>query len=105
MMEYPTDGSTIPTPTVGEILKDEFLEPLGITSDDLAKALRVSTDAVSDLIFGKRRVTTDMALRLSRLFGMSDGFWINLQADIDIRNRKRALESELEKIHPIMESV
>ena len=95
--------SMIPTPTVGEILMDEFMEPLGISTADLAEALHVSPEAVADMIHGEQRITTDLALRLSRLFGMSDRFWINLQTDIDIRNRKQALASELEKIHPITE--
>lgn len=103
-MENSTGTSMIPTPTVGEILKDEFIDPLGMTPHGLAEALHVPTDAVTDLIHGKRRLTTDMGLRLSRLFGMNERFWINLQADIDVRNRKQAIESELEKIHPIMES-
>ncbi|MFP4420839.1 MAG: HigA family addiction module antitoxin [Desulfococcaceae bacterium] len=102
-MESEIHESMIPTPTVGEILKDEFMVPFGISTSDLAESLRVSAETVSDLIHGERRITTDMALRLSRLFGMSDRFWINLQTDIDIRNRKQALASELEKIHPITE--
>ncbi len=102
-MESEIHESMIPTPTVGEILKDEFMVPFGISTSDLAESLRVSAETVSGLIHGERRITTDMALRLSRLFGMSDRFWINLQTDIDIRNRKQALASELEKIHPITE--
>jgi len=67
----------------------------------LSKELHVSTSTVLDLIHGKRRLTTDMALRLSRFFGTSERFWINLQANIDLRNRKPEMEPELEKIHPI----
>ena len=94
----------IPTPSIGEILQDEFMTPLNITAYRLAKDLHVSTSTVLDLIHGKRRLSTDMALRLSRLFGMSERFWVNLQAEIDVRNRKREIDHELKKIHPIQES-
>ena len=92
---------TIPTPTVGEILHEEFLRPLEMTPYRLSKELHVSTSTILDIIHGKRRLTTDMALRLSKLFGTSQRFWINLQANIDVRNRKPEIESELKKIHPI----
>ena len=92
---------TIPTPTIGEILEEEFLRPLEMTSYRLSKELHVSTSTVLDLVHGKRRLTTDMALRLSRFFGTSERFWINLQANIDLRNRKPEMEQALEKIHPI----
>lgn len=92
---------TIPTPTIGEILEEEFLRPLEMTPYRLSKELYVSTSTVLDLIHGKRRLTTDMALRLSKLFGTSDRFWINLQANIDVRIRKPEMKPELEKIQPI----
>ena len=91
----------IPTPTVGEILQEEFLKPMNITPYRLAKELHVSTSTALDLIHGKRRLSTDMALRLSRYFDMSDKFWINLQGTIDVRTRKPKLEQKLEEIRPI----
>ena len=91
----------IPTPTIGEILQEEFLQPLAMTPYRLSKELHVSTSTVLDLVHGKRRLTTDMALRLSKLFGTSERFWINLQANIDVRNRKPEMEPELEKIQPV----
>ena len=91
----------IPTPTIGQILEEEFLQPFNMTAYRLAKEVHVSTSNVLDLIHGRRRLTTDMALRLARLFGTSDRFWINLQANIDVRNRKPDMETELAKIHPI----
>ena len=99
-----TDFNFIPTPTIGTILHDEFLEPLGITAYSLAKELHVSTSTILDILHDRRSLSTDMALKLSRFFGTSDRFWINLQASIDVRNRKRAIEKELEKIRPIKES-
>ncbi len=92
---------TIPTPSIGEILQEEFLQPLAMTPYRLSKELHVSTSTVLDLVHGKRRLTTDMALRLSKLFGTSERFWINLQANIDVRNRKPEMEPELEKIQPV----
>jgi antitoxin HigA-1 len=102
-MERPNNRKepTIPTPTVGEILRDEFLDPLSITPYRLAKELCVSTSTVLDLLHGRRRLTTDMALRLSRLFGMSERFWINLQSTIDVRTRKPEMEPELDRIQPL----
>jgi len=91
----------IPTPTIGEILQEEFLQPLAMTPYRLSKELHVSTSTVLDLVHGKRRLTTDMALRLSKLFGTSERFWISLQANIDVRNRKPEMEPELEKIQPV----
>jgi len=74
----------------GTILRDEFLEPLGITSYKLSKEIKVQQTAISQIINGSRRITVDMALRLSRYFGNSAQFWLNLQNYFDI-------ESEMEK--------
>lgn len=92
---------TIPTPTIGQILQDEFLQPLDMTAYRLSKEIHVSTSSVLDLIHGRRRLSTDMALRLAKLFGTTDRFWINLQASIDVRNRKPDMEQELSQIHPV----
>ena len=91
----------IPTPTVGEILQEEFLDPLGMTPYRLAKELRVATSSILDLVHGRRRLSVDMALRLARLFGTTERFWLNLQNEIDVRNRRDELSSELDAIHPV----
>ena len=91
----------IPAPTIGEILTQEFLEPIGITPYRLAKDIHVATSSVLDIIHNRRRVSVDMALRLSRCFGTSERFWLNLQNEIDIRNRREELASGLERITPI----
>ena len=91
----------IPTPTVGEILQEEFLEPLGMTPYRLAKELRVATSSILDLVHGRRRLSVDMALRLARLFGTTERFWLNLQNEIDVRNRRDELSIELDAIHPV----
>jgi antitoxin HigA-1 len=68
----------------GEILRTEFMEPLGLTAYRLAKDLRISAPRVNDLIRGKRGITADTALRLSRYFGNSPQFWIGLQGGHDL---------------------
>jgi addiction module HigA family antidote len=70
--------------TPGEILQTEFLEPLGITAYRLAQATGLPQTRLSEIIRGKRRITTDTALRLSQAFGLSERFWLNLQTDYDI---------------------
>ena len=87
------------TPTMGEVLKEEFLDPLNITSYRLAKDLNVSTSTVLDLIHNKRKVSVEMALRLSKYFGNSYKFWLNLQNEIEARTMKKKIESELNKIN------
>jgi addiction module HigA family antidote len=68
----------------GEILKGEFMEPLGLSSYRLAKELHVSAPRVNDLVRGKRSITADPAMRLSRYFGTSAQLWLNLQNKHDI---------------------
>jgi addiction module HigA family antidote len=89
----------IETPKIGDILKEEFLDPLGITPYRLSKEINVSTSSILDLVHNKRKISVDMALRLSKLFGNSYKFWLNLQNEIDIRDTKQKIESELNKIH------
>lgn len=89
----------IETPTIGEILREEFLEPLGITPYRLSKELNISTSTVLDLIHDRRKISVEMALRLSKFFGNSHRFWLNLQNEIEIRETKRKLKKDLERIH------
>jgi addiction module HigA family antidote len=91
----------IVTPNVGEILKEEFLEPLGITPYRLSKEINVSTSTVLDIIHNKRKVSVEMALRLSRYFGNSHKFWLNLQNEIEIREIENKKGNELNKIRSI----
>jgi addiction module HigA family antidote len=93
------DDDMIETPKIGEILKEEFLDPLGITAYRLSKELNVSTSSILDLIHNKRKVSVEMALRLSKFFGNSHKFWINLQTELDVRETRVKLEKEIDKIH------
>ncbi len=82
----------------GEILQKEFMEPLGLTAYRLAKELQISAPRVNDLIKGKRGITADTALRLSRYFGNSAEFWIGLQSGYDLW--KAAQEGSWSKVKP-----
>jgi addiction module HigA family antidote len=92
---------TIETPNVGEILKEEFLDPLSITPYRLSKEINVSTSTVLDIIHNRRKLTVEMALRLSRFFGNSYKFWLNLQNEIEIREIESKKGNELNKIKAI----
>ena len=77
-------GSRLPPIHPGEILRDEFLEPMDISVYKLAKALKVSRPRLNDLVLGRRSVSTDTALRLGRYFGTSPEFWLALQTRYDL---------------------
>ncbi len=88
-------------PTVSQILREEFLDPLEITPYRLAKELHVSTSTILEILHNKRKVTVDMSLRLAKFFGMSDKFWINLQNDLEIRKQKEKLKLKLDSIQTL----
>lgn len=88
----------IPYPYPGEILLEEFLKPLGISQYRLAKAINVPQRRIGEIVAGKRAITVDTGLRLSKFFGLSDGFWIGLQADYDTAKAKDALADVLQQI-------
>ena len=86
----------------GEILREEFLEPLGITQTQLADAIRVSFVRVNQIIQGRRGITPDTALRLERLFGADAQFWLNLQMAVDVYealHAPAAAELEIGRAH------
>lgn len=86
----------------GEVLLEEFLEPLGISQYKLAKDLHIPQTRVSQIIKGKRRITADTALRLSKYFGTSAKFWMGLQNDYDLEESNKVLAEELQEI-PILD--
>lgn len=91
---------SVPYPHPGEILLEEFLKPMGITQYRVAKEIGVSQRRIGEIVAGKRAVTADTGLRLSRFFGVSEGFWIGLQLDYDAANAKEALADVLARIRP-----
>src|SRR5579872_5228009 len=86
--------------TPGELLKEEFLTPMGISQYRLAKEIGVPAQRIGDIVAGKRSVTADTDLRLCRFFGLSDGYWLRAQAAHDTEIAARALASKLAKIRP-----
>ena len=89
----------IPYPHPGEILLEEFLKPMGITQYRLAKEIGVPQRRIGEIVAGKRAITADTGLRLSRFFGISEGFWIGLQSDFDTAKAKDALADVLARSH------
>jgi addiction module HigA family antidote len=88
----------------GEMLAEEFLKPLGMSNYRLAKEIGVPAQRIGDILAGQRAITADADLRLCRFFGLSDGWWLRLQADCDIEIAKAALARSLAKIKPWAET-
>jgi addiction module HigA family antidote len=84
--------------TPGEILLTEFLEPLGITQYRLAQAIGVPQTRISEIVHGKRAITTETALRLSKALGVDDRFWINVQTDYNLEIERDLHAAELAKV-------
>ncbi|MDI9313814.1 MAG: HigA family addiction module antitoxin [Hydrotalea sp.] len=90
----------IPLPHVGELLFDEFMEPLNLSGNQLAKLIGVPANRINDIVRGRRGMTADTDLRLCRYFSMSEGFFLRLQNDLDMRLAKRKIAKELTRIKP-----
>lgn len=86
------------TLTMGEILKEEFLDPMGISAYRLAKDINVPVSRIQDILHDRRRMTVDTSIRLARYFGLSDKYFISIQDDIDIRQINEECAEELSKI-------
>ena len=102
MVRVPTDR--MPTHP-GEMLKEEFLIPMGISQRELASGINVSYQRINELINGKQGITPSTALRLAKYFGNTPGFWMNLQLRWDLYRAQRAEVSHLEKIKPYVGTV
>lgn len=87
----------------GEMLEEEFLKPLGLSKYRLAKSIAVPAQRIGDIVAGKRGITADTDLRLCRFFGLSEGWWLRLQASYDTAIAKRKLTKVLDKIVPLQE--
>jgi addiction module HigA family antidote len=81
----------------GEILREDFMEPLDISINRLARDLSVPPNRVSEIVNGKRAITADTALRLQRYFGVEAQFWLNLQTEYDLRMMKRKIWPDIER--------
>jgi antitoxin HigA-1 len=93
-------GDLLPNPHPGEILAEEFLKPMGLSQNRVAREIHVSPRRINELVLGKRAVTADTDLRLARYFGVSEGFFLGLQGDYDLMERRRQIEAELVSITP-----
>ena len=91
----------IPTPTVGEILSEEFMEPMNLTAYKLAQGIHVPTSRIQDILHNRRKITADTSLRLAKFFGVSDRVFLDIQNDIDIRNLKASMAQEIEEIRTL----
>ena len=86
----------------GEILKEEFLEPMGISQYRLAKDISVPPRRINEIVHGKRAITADTALRLGRFFNMSPQFWLNLQTRFDLEVTEDQLDNRLDnEVHSL----
>lgn len=85
----------------GEVLLEDFLEPLEVTQHRLAVSIGVPPRRINEIVHGKRRITADTALRLARFFGTTDRFWLNLQTRFDLEVEKDQLGDELAAIRPL----
>jgi antitoxin HigA-1 len=90
----------LPIPTVGEILLEEFLKPLELSQNALARAIAVPPRRINEIVLGKRGVTADTDLRLTRYFRLSEGYFLRLQMEHDIRVERRVLGKKLDAIKP-----
>jgi addiction module HigA family antidote len=90
----------LPNPRPGEILLEEFLRPAALSQTALARAIGVPPRRINEIVLGKRTITADTDLRLARYFGVSDGFFLTLQADHDLMERRRQIGPLLKSIKP-----
>ncbi len=86
--------------TPGELLREEFLKPLGISQYRLAKEIGVPAQRIGEIVLGKRTITADTDLRLCRFFGLSSGYWLRAQAAYDTEVAERAIGPKLLRIRP-----
>lgn len=90
----------IPVPHIGEILNEEFLEPLNITQNALAVAIGVPTNRINAIVRGQRGITADTDLRLTKYFGLTKGYFLRLQSNLELLEQGHKIEKELSNIVP-----
>jgi antitoxin HigA-1 len=87
-------------PHPGEILLEEFLKPMGVSQNALARAISVPPRRINEIVHGLRGITADTDLRFARFFGLSEGFFMSLQSEYDLMRRRREIAVELKTIKP-----
>ncbi|SFT83607.1 addiction module antidote protein, HigA family [Actinopolyspora lacussalsi subsp. righensis] len=96
-----SDECVMPPVHPGEVLAEEYLEPLGVTQHRVAVAIGVPPRRINEIVHGARGISADTALRLARFFGTSERFWLNLQSRYDLEREKDNLADSLDRIHPL----
>ncbi len=94
-------AKTLPNIHPGEILLEEFLLPMEISQNALARTTGVPPRRINEIVLGKRGITADTALRLAKAFGTSEGFWLGLQADYDLEESRKIIGADLDLIEPL----
>ncbi len=95
-----TTTDLLPNPHPGEILLEDFLRPMALSQNALANAVGVPPRRINEVVLGKRAVTADTDLRLARYFKVSEGFFLGLQTDYELMERKRQIGDKLKAIRP-----
>ncbi len=95
-----TTADLLPNPHPGEVLLEDFLKPMDLSQNALARALDVPPRRINEIVLGKRSISADTDLRLARYFGISEGFFLGLQADYDLMQRRREIADDLAQISP-----
>ena len=90
----------IQTPKMGEILWEEFMEPMNLSAYKLAHEIHVPISRIQDILHDRRKITADTSLRLAKYFGVSDRYFLDIQNDIDLRNLKLVIMNEINEIQP-----
>jgi addiction module HigA family antidote len=96
-----TDMKTLPNIHPGEVLLEEFLSPMGISQNALARAAGVPPRRINEIVLGKRSITADTAIRLAAALGTSEQFWLGLQAEYDLEAARRVLGKAVDRIERI----
>ena len=95
-----TTNDLLRNPHPGEILMEDFLQPMGLSQTALANAIGVAPRRINEIVLGKRAVTADTDLRLARYFGLSEGLFLGLQSDYELMQRRRLIGDKLKSIRP-----
>lgn len=95
----------IPVPHIGEVLNEEFLEPLNISQNALAVAIGVPTNRINAIVRGQRGITADTDLRLTKYFGLTKGYFLRLQSNLELLEQGHKIEKELSNIVPFAQKI
>jgi antitoxin HigA-1 len=88
--------------TPGEILLEDYMTPMGLTQNALARAISVPPRRINEIVHGRRAITLDTSLRLGRYFGQSPRFWLNIQNECDLRNSAKLVEQIIREVRPMV---